>query len=39
MAHQIITKQLLGKIEVHNVKYEYDNKQLEGAEFVITIPP
>ena len=38
MAHQIITKHLLGEIEVHNVKYEYDNKQLEGAEFVITIP-
>lgn len=38
MVHQIITKQLLGKIEVNNVKYEYENKELEGAEFVITIP-
>lgn len=38
MTHQIITKHLKGAITVVNVEYEFDNKKLKGAEFIIRIP-
>ncbi len=38
MSHQIVTKQLKGSIQVENIKYEYENKKLYGAEFTIDFP-
>ncbi|WP_320036051.1 PAS domain S-box protein [Halarcobacter sp.] len=38
MTYQIVTKQLKGTIEVHNVTYEYEGKIYKGAEFIIGIP-
>ncbi len=38
MTYQIITKQIKGTIEVHNVNFEYKNKTYKGAEFIIGLP-
>ncbi|UTJ05740.1 ATP-binding protein [Arcobacter roscoffensis] len=38
MTHQLITKQLKGKILVKNKTYKYNNKSLKGAQFKIEIP-
>lgn len=38
MTHQLITKQLKGKILVKNKSYIYENKKLFGASFQIDIP-
>ncbi|RXJ68885.1 hypothetical protein CRV08_05455 [Halarcobacter ebronensis] len=38
MTYQIITKQLKGSIEVHNVTYEYKGEIHKGAEFTIKLP-
>lgn len=38
MTYQIITKQIKGSIEVHNVNFEYNNKTYKGAEFIIGLP-
>ncbi|KAB7885478.1 sensor histidine kinase [Poseidonibacter ostreae] len=38
MTNQIITKQIHGKISVHNIKLKYKNKSYNGVEFIITIP-
>ena len=38
MSEEIITKHLDGKITVENIEYEYDNKKLNGAKFVILLP-
>jgi len=38
MTHQIIEKHMNGMILVRNVNYEYENKKLEGAEFIIKLP-
>ena len=38
MTYQIVTKQIKGTIEVHNVAFEYDNKTYKGAEFIIGLP-
>ena len=38
LTHQIIVSYLNGYIDVNNSEYTYKNKELVGAEFVITIP-
>ena len=37
MTHQIITNHLGGKISVSNKEYEYEGKNLRGAEFLIVL--
>lgn len=38
MTYQIVTKYLKGTIEVSNVNYIYEDKSLNGTQFVITLP-
>jgi PAS domain S-box-containing protein len=38
MTNQIITKQLNGTISVENCDYVYDDKELRGTKFIITLP-
>jgi len=38
MTYQIITKQLKGSIDVHNVVFDHNNTRYKGAEFVIKLP-
>lgn len=38
IVHQIITQQLNGQIEVHNVQYRYNHQLHIGTEFCITLP-
>ena len=38
MSYQIITEHLGGKIQVKNVTFIHNGKQMEGAEFTITLP-
>ncbi len=38
MTYDIIANGMNGDIKAQNIEYEYDNKQLKGAKFTITIP-
>lgn len=38
MTHLIIEKHMKGSISVENSSFEYDNKQLKGANFIIKLP-
>ncbi len=38
MTHQIITKNLKGTLEVNNMSYNYDGKELRGVEFKVVLP-
>jgi signal transduction histidine kinase len=38
MTNQIITKQMNSTVEVRNIEYKYEEKDLSGAEFSITLP-
>ncbi|RXJ57513.1 ATP-binding protein [Candidatus Marinarcus aquaticus] len=38
IVHQVITQQLNGQIEVHNVQYRYNHQLQIGTEFCITLP-
>lgn len=38
IVHQVITQQLNGQIEAHNVQYRYNHHLQNGAEFCITLP-
>ncbi len=37
MTYKLIDEGMHGKIEAHNVNYEYENKKYKGAEFVISL--
>jgi len=37
MTHHIITRHLNGTISVSNKEYEYEGKNLKGAQFLITL--
>jgi PAS domain S-box-containing protein len=38
MTEEIISKHMDGKISVHNKKFEYENENYVGAEFIIELP-
>lgn len=38
MTYEIITEVLDSKIEVRNSSYRYENKELKGAGFIISMP-
>ena len=38
LAHEIISNTLEGSIDVNNSKYEYENKEYEGAQVTIKLP-
>jgi len=38
MSNEIVSKHLSGELKVHNVIYNYEESNLKGAQFIITIP-
>ena len=37
MTYKLIDEGMHGKIEAHNVKFEYENELYRGTEFIITL--